>query len=162
MENQEQKRIIEVNGVKMEIDLRNAKVVENYKVGDYVKVLIKEYNSYKSYIGNIIVFDNFEKTPTIVIAYLKNEYSSSTIDCSAPVVLDSINSAISPSKPVAMSFAKIAISALVGFSAHSELKSPCRYPPQPSTVNDSGVPHSSIPPVSFERNRQLPTFDFCR
>ena len=80
MENQEQKRIIEVNGVKMEIDLRNAKVVENYKVGDYVKVLIKEYNSYKSYIGNIIGFDNFEKTPTIVIAYLKNEYSSSTID----------------------------------------------------------------------------------
>ena len=62
MENQEQKRIIEVNGVKMEIDLRNAKVVENYKVGDYVKVLIKEYNSYKSYIGNIIGFDNFEKT----------------------------------------------------------------------------------------------------
>ena len=80
MENQEQKRIIEVNGVKMEIDLRNAKVVENYKVGDYVKVLIKEYNSYKSYIGNIIGFDNFEKKPTIVIAYLKNEYSSSTID----------------------------------------------------------------------------------
>lgn len=80
MENQEQKRIIEVNGVKMEIDLRNAKVVENYKVGDYVKVLIKEYNSYKSYIGNIIGFDNFEKTPTIVIAYLKNEYSGSTID----------------------------------------------------------------------------------
>ena len=80
MENQEQKRIIEVNGVKMEIDLRNAKVVENYKVGDYVKVLIKEYNSYKSYIGNIIGFDNFEKTPTIVISYLKNEYSSSTID----------------------------------------------------------------------------------
>ena len=80
MENQEQKRIIEVNGVKMEIDLRNAKVVENYKVGDYVKVLIKEYNSYKSYIGNIIGFDNFEKNPTIVIAYLKNEYSTASIE----------------------------------------------------------------------------------
>jgi len=79
MEN-ENKRIIEVNGVKMEIDLRHANVVDNYKVGDYVKILVKDYNSYKSYIGNIIGFDNFEKNPTIVIAYLKNEYSTATIE----------------------------------------------------------------------------------
>ena len=39
MEN-ENKRIIEVNGVKMEIDLRQAKVIDNYKVGDYVKVKV--------------------------------------------------------------------------------------------------------------------------
>lgn len=74
------KRIIEIGGVKMEIDLREAKVIENYKVGDYVKVLIKDYSSYKSYIGNIIGFDNFENHPTIIIAYLKNEYSQATID----------------------------------------------------------------------------------
>ena len=79
MEN-ENKRIIEVNGVKMEIDLRTAKVVENYKVGDYVKILVKDYSGYKSYIGNIIGFDNFEKNPTIVIAYLKNEYSTASIE----------------------------------------------------------------------------------
>ena len=79
MEN-ENKRIIEVNGVKMEIDLRQAKVIDNYKVGDYVKILVKEYSSYKSYIGNIIGFDNFEKNPTIVIAYLKNEYSTASIE----------------------------------------------------------------------------------
>ena len=79
MEN-ENKRIIEVNGVKMEIDLRQAKVIDNYKVGDYVKILVKDYSSYKSYIGNIIGFDNFEKNPTIVIAYLKNEYSTANIE----------------------------------------------------------------------------------
>ena len=79
MEN-ENKRIIEVNGIKMEIDLRNAKVIENYKVGDYVKILLKEYQSYKSYVGNIIGFDNFENHPTIVVAYLKNEYSQASID----------------------------------------------------------------------------------
>jgi len=76
----ENKRIIEVNGVKMEIDIREAKVIENYKVGDYVKILIKNYSDYKSYIGNIIGFDNFTKNPTIVIAYLKNEYSSASIE----------------------------------------------------------------------------------
>ena len=79
MEN-ENKRIIEVNGVKMEIDLRQAKVIDNYKIGDYVKILVKEYSSYKSYIGNIIGFDNFEKNPTIVIVYLKNEYSTASIE----------------------------------------------------------------------------------
>ena len=79
MEN-ENKRIIEVNGIKMEIDLRHAKIIDNYRVGDYVKILIKDYSSYRSYIGNIIGFDNFEKNPTIVIAYLKNEYSTASIE----------------------------------------------------------------------------------
>lgn len=76
----EDTRIIEVNGVKMEIDLRQVRVIDNYKVGDYVKILVKEYSSYKSYIGNIIGFDNFEKNPTIIIAYLKNEYNTASIE----------------------------------------------------------------------------------
>jgi hypothetical protein len=73
----ENKRIIEINGVKMEVDLRDAKVVENYKVGDNVKVLIKTYgDKFESHIGTIIAFDAYEQTPTIVIAYLKVDYSS--------------------------------------------------------------------------------------
>jgi len=76
----ENKRIIEVNGIKMEIDLRTAKVIDNYKVGDYVKILKKEYNEYRSYIGNIIGFDNYKERPTVVIAYLKSEYSSASIE----------------------------------------------------------------------------------
>jgi len=75
-----EKRIIEINGIKMEVDLRDAKVVENYKVGDNIKVLVKDYgSSYYSYVGTIIGFDNFEKLPTVVIAYLKTEYGSGDI-----------------------------------------------------------------------------------
>jgi len=72
-------QIIEVNGVKMEVDLRQAKVVEQYRVGDNVKVLIKEYQSYKSYPGVIIGFDTFEKLPTINIMYVKTNYSAAEL-----------------------------------------------------------------------------------
>lgn len=76
----ENTRIIEINGIKMEVDLRHAKRIDQFKVGDNVKVLVKEYSDdYRSYIGTIIGFDNFEKTPTIVIAYLKTEYSGADI-----------------------------------------------------------------------------------
>ena len=69
------KQIIEVSGVKLEVDLREAKTVESYKVGDNVKVLVKEYgDKYKSYPGVIVGFDQFEKLPTIIIAYLEGSY----------------------------------------------------------------------------------------
>lgn len=75
----EEKRIIEVNGVKLEVDLSQCRVVENYKIGSNVKVLIKDYESYKSFPGVIIGFDNFQKHPAILIAYLLTEYNSATI-----------------------------------------------------------------------------------
>lgn len=75
-----EKRIIEINGIKMEIDLRDAVVIDNYKVGDPIKVLIKSYgDNYSSYVGTIIGFDNFKEKPTVVIAYLETSYSSSDI-----------------------------------------------------------------------------------
>lgn len=78
---QENFKIVEINGIKMQVDLRSAKVIEEYRVGDNIKVLVSDYSeSYKSYIGTIIGFDDFQKTPTIVIAYLKAEYSSATIE----------------------------------------------------------------------------------
>jgi hypothetical protein len=77
---QENFKIVEINGVKVQVDLRHAKVIEEYKVGDHVKVLVSDYSdNYKSYIGTIIAFDDFQKTPTMVIAYLKTEYSSAEI-----------------------------------------------------------------------------------
>jgi len=75
----ETKRIIEINGVKMEVDLRNATEIVNYKVGDQVKVLTKTYSGYESHIGTIIAFDDYKETPTIVIAYLDASSTSASI-----------------------------------------------------------------------------------
>lgn len=78
--NNETTKIIEINGIKMQVDLRHAKVINEYKVGDNIKVLVKDYgDDFKSFIGTIIGFDEFEKTPTVVIAYLKTDYGSAEI-----------------------------------------------------------------------------------
>jgi hypothetical protein len=61
----EGKTVIEINGVKMEVDLRTARVVDNYRVGDTVKVLRKEYGGYAVDYAAIINFTAFEKLPTI-------------------------------------------------------------------------------------------------
>ena len=68
------KHIIEINGVKLEVDLRTAKRIESFKVGDNVKVLVKEYQAYASYPGVIVGFDEFKTLPTIVICYVKTGY----------------------------------------------------------------------------------------
>ena len=67
----ESKRIIEINGIKMEVDLRHAQKVESHKVGDRVRVLVKSYgDSFHSYAGMIVGFDDFKERPTIVVAYV--------------------------------------------------------------------------------------------
>lgn len=40
----EERRIVEINGVKIEVDMRTAKRVDSFRVGDNVKVLDKDYN----------------------------------------------------------------------------------------------------------------------
>lgn len=75
-----EKKIIEINGVKLEIDLREAKTIESYKIGDQVKVLVKSYSEiYSSYFGTIVGFDNFESHPTIIIAYLEVKYDGADL-----------------------------------------------------------------------------------
>lgn len=63
-------RIVEVNGIKLEIDEQTARTVDSYKIGDQVKVLIKEYSAYKLHVGVIVGFANFEKLPCIEIMYV--------------------------------------------------------------------------------------------
>lgn len=70
---------IEINGVKLEVDLRTARRIDAFKVGDRVKVLIKEYSEHKPYHGVIIGFDAFKEMPTITVAYLKKDYNGSQI-----------------------------------------------------------------------------------
>jgi hypothetical protein len=74
------KRIVEIGGVKVEVDLRDCKVIENYKVGDQVKVLMKNYSDYKSYPGVLIGFDDFKEHPSLLIAYLKSDYSGAEVE----------------------------------------------------------------------------------
>ena len=79
MEDADQKRVIEVNGVKLEVDMRYAKRIEELRIGSKVKALNKEYSSYSVYPGVIVGFEQFEKLPTIVVAYYKTDYSGSDI-----------------------------------------------------------------------------------
>ncbi len=74
------KTIIEINGVKLEVDLRTAKVIENYQIGDNVRLLVREYDSkFKTCPAVIVSFDNFKNRPTIVVAYLEIGYATAEI-----------------------------------------------------------------------------------
>lgn len=68
-----------IGGIKMEVDMRTAIKVEQYRVGDNIKVLIDEGYSdnpkWTVYPGMIAGFIQFKNLPTIVIAYLKTDYS---------------------------------------------------------------------------------------
>lgn len=68
-------RIVEINGVKVEVDLRTAKRVDQFKIGDPCKVLVKDYSGYKAHHGVIVSFDEFENLPTITVCYLDGGYS---------------------------------------------------------------------------------------
>ena len=75
---EENKRIVEINGVKMEVDLREAKVIDYFKVGDPVRVYHPKNDYIKAEIkvGVIVGFCEFEKTPAIEILELNEDYSS--------------------------------------------------------------------------------------
>jgi len=76
----DEKRIIEVNGVKIECDMRTAKTVESYRVGDSVKVPVKEYGSdYACYPGVIIGFAEFQSKSAIEVMYLSSRYNDAEI-----------------------------------------------------------------------------------
>ena len=75
---EENKRIVEIDGVKIEVDLRNAKRVDTFRIGDNVKILDKDYNGYKVKPGIIVDFAEFSELPTIVIAvFEEGSWSSS-------------------------------------------------------------------------------------
>lgn len=73
------KTLIEINGAKFEVDMRQAKRIDTLRVGDTVKVLVKVYDGYKVYPGTVIGFDPFKNLPTVIIAYLDIDYSAAAI-----------------------------------------------------------------------------------
>lgn len=83
----ENKKVIEINGVKLEVDMRYARRIDSFRVGDSVKILKKKDESYSSskdevFPGMIVDFANFKELPTLIIAYYKEGGWSSppTID----------------------------------------------------------------------------------
>ena len=70
-----EKTIIEINGVKMEVDLRHAKRIETLRVGDPVKVLTKDYGGHKVHYGVVVGFEPFKELPTVIVAYMNVDYT---------------------------------------------------------------------------------------
>lgn len=72
-----EKQIIEVNGIKMEVDMRHARRVDHIVVGTKVKVLVKaSYGEPEVHTGVVVGFEQFQTMPTIIVCYLKVDYSS--------------------------------------------------------------------------------------
>lgn len=81
MEN-ENRRIVEINGIKLEVDMTTAKRIDEFKIGDNVKVL-KSYNAGTSFDvlpGVIVEFVNFKELPTIIIAVFKQDYYGTKLE----------------------------------------------------------------------------------
>ena len=67
----EDKRIIEINGIKLEVDMRSARRIDEFKVGDSVKVLDSRDDRNEMRSGVITDFANFKELPTIMVAIYK-------------------------------------------------------------------------------------------
>lgn len=63
-------RTIEINGVKLDVDLRTAVRVETLRIGDRVRCLVKSYSGYDLHPGVVVGFEPFQKRPTIQVAYI--------------------------------------------------------------------------------------------
>lgn len=76
-----EKTVIEINGVKMEVDLRHARRIDHICVGTRVKALKKTYgDSYEVLHGIVIGFEPFKNLPTIIIAAAKIDYQTAKIE----------------------------------------------------------------------------------
>ena len=73
-------RVVEIKGAKFEVDMREAITVQTLKIGDRVSVLLKTYSSnYEVKHGVVVGFEPFRELPTVLVAYLTNEYTGGEI-----------------------------------------------------------------------------------
>lgn len=72
-------REIEIDGIKVAVDMRTVKKIDTFKIGDNIKVLKKNYNDYQVYSGVIVDFVNFKERPAIVVAYFDHSYTGTDI-----------------------------------------------------------------------------------
>lgn len=98
-------REIEIDGVKVAVDMRTVKKIDVYRVGDNVKVLKKSYDTYKTYSGVIVDFVNFKELPAIVVAYFNQDYSGTSIEFET-ITKDTKDIEIAPCLPHELSINK--------------------------------------------------------
>ena len=98
-------REIEIDGVKVAVDMRTVKKIDVYRVGDNVKVLKKSYDNYHTYSGVIVDFVNFKELPAIVVAYFVQDYSSTSIEF-VTITKDTKDIEIAPCLPHELSINK--------------------------------------------------------
>lgn len=81
-ENRDSFTTIEINGIKMEVDLRHARRVETFRIGTRVKLLRRKgpYTAEKVFPGVIVGFEPFPDRPTILVAYLDTDYGSTKVE----------------------------------------------------------------------------------
>ena len=98
-------REIEIDGVKVAVDMRTVKKIDVYRVGDNVKVLKKSYDNYRTYSGVIVDFVNFKELPAIVVAYFDQDYSGTSIEF-VTITKDTNDIEIAPCLPHELSINK--------------------------------------------------------
>lgn len=74
--NEQMRQVVEIPGVKLDLDMRTAVRVETLRVGDRVKVLEKQYSDWKASPGVIVGFEPFKSLPTIIVAVARVSYAS--------------------------------------------------------------------------------------
>ena len=72
--------VVEVNGVKLEVDLRTARRIDTLRIGSRVKVLQKQYSSYAVLPGIVVGFEPFKEQPSIVVCCLNISYNEAKLE----------------------------------------------------------------------------------
>lgn len=76
-----EKQVIEINGVKLEVDMRYARRIDTLQVGSKVKLLCKSsYGTPSVHPGVVVGFEPFKDLPTIIVAYLIVNYSEAKLE----------------------------------------------------------------------------------
>ena len=102
----EYEREIEIDGIKVAVDMRTVKKIDTYRIGDNVKILKKPYsNDYRVYSGVIVDFVNFKELPAIVVAYFNQDYSGTSIQFET-ITKDTKDVEIAPCLPHELSINK--------------------------------------------------------
>lgn len=78
----EERQVVEINGLKLDLDMRTAKRIDTLRVGDRVKVLQKSGygdGQYDAKPGTIVGFEPFPSLPTIIVAVIEANYNGAEI-----------------------------------------------------------------------------------